>query len=380
MSARTVLKRSFWRMPPAGILFGLIVLSLTFLGLVILFSATRSMYDDPTILLKKQLIWLVVATFAGVLTYIVDLNKLRPYIFILGGGSVLMLVLVLIPGIGVKVNGAQRWIDLGPMRLQASEVGKLGLLFVMAHYLAMNRRFLDDILRGFIVPCGILAVICGLIFIEPDFGTTFLCGAVGGTMLFLAGVRLKFLIPTAIAALTLFSVAVYHDPVRLQRITSFLDVEGNRNDTSYQLWQGILAFGAGGLHGVGLGEGRQQMSFLPEAHTDFIFAIVGEELGLFFTTGIVLLFFMVFFIGVLQLKRAPDLYQYLLVMGALLFITLQALINIGVVTGCLPTKGMSLPFISYGGSNLVLMFVLTAIILNGFRTWELPALRRQREL
>lgn len=380
MSARTVLKSSFWRMPPAGILFGIIVLSLTFLGLVILFSATRSMYDDPTTLLRKQLIWLVIATFAGVVTYMVDLNKLRPYVPILAGGSVLMLVLVLVPGIGVKVNGAQRWIDLGPMRLQASEIGKLGLLFVMAHYLAMNRRFLDDIVRGFIVPCGILAVICGLIFIEPDFGTTFLCGAVGGTMLFLAGVRLKFLIPTAMAALTLFSVAVYHDPVRLQRITSFLDVEGNRDDTSYQLWQGILAFGAGGLHGVGLGEGRQQMSFLPEAHTDFIFAIVGEELGLFFTTGVVLLFLMVFFIGVLQLKRAPDLYQYLLVMGALLFITLQALINIGVVTGCLPTKGMSLPFISYGGSNLVLMFVLTAIILNGFRTWELPALRRQREL
>ena len=304
MSARTVLKSSFWRMPPAGILFALIVLSLTFLGLVILFSATRSMYEDPTTLLRKQLIWLVLASCAGLLTYMVDLNKLRPYVFILGGGSVLMLVLVLIPGIGVTVNGAQRWIDLGPMRLQASEVGKLGLLFVMAHYLAMNRRFLDDFVRGYIVPCGILAVICGLIFIEPDFGTTFLCGAVGGTMLFLAGVRLKFLIPTALLALTLFSVAVYHNPERLERVTSFLDVEGNRDDSAYQLWQGILAFGAGGYHGVGLGEGRQQMSFLPEAHTDFIFAIVGEELGLFFTTGVVLLFSMIF-IGVLQLKRAP---------------------------------------------------------------------------
>ncbi|MGB0258816.1 MAG: FtsW/RodA/SpoVE family cell cycle protein, partial [Coraliomargarita sp.] len=144
MSARTVLKSSFWRMPPAGILFGLIVLSLTFLGLIVLFSATRSMYDDPTTLLRKQLIWLVIATIAGVVTYMVDLNKLRPYVPILAGGAVLMLVLVLIPGIGVTVNGAQRWIDLGPMRLQASEVGKLGLLFVMAHYLAMNRRFLDD--------------------------------------------------------------------------------------------------------------------------------------------------------------------------------------------------------------------------------------------
>ena len=166
----------------------------------------------------------------------------------------------------------------------------------------------------------------------------------------------------------------------LQRITSFLDVEGNRADSAYQLWQGILAFGAGGIQGVGLGVGRQQMSFLPEAHTDFIFAVVAEELGFIFTAGIVLLYMTLFFIGVLQLRRAPNLYQYLLVMGALLFITFQALINIGVVTGTLPTKGMSLPFISYGGSNLVLMFVLTGIILNGLRSWEMPSLRRQREI
>jgi cell division protein FtsW len=380
MSNHLAPRNTFWRIPAAGFFIGLIVISLTFLGLVILFSASQAMHDDPTVLLRKQLIWLGVAVVAGGISMVVNLDALRPYAYILAGGAVLLLVVVLVPGIGVRVNGAQRWIDFGPMRLQVSEIGKLGLLFVMAHYLALNRRFLDDMLRGFIVPCGILAVICGLVIIEPDFGTAFLCGVVGGLMLFLAGVRLKFLIPVALSALTLFSVAVYHDPVRLLRITSFLDVEGNRSDSSYQLWQGILAFGAGGVQGVGLGAGRQQMSFLPEAHTDFIFAIVGEELGLVFTVGVVVLFMTLFFIGVLQLKRAPNLYQYLLIMGALLFITLQALINIGVVTGCLPTKGMSLPFISYGGSNLVFMFTLTGIILNGFRSWELPALRRQREL
>ncbi|MGJ8640934.1 MAG: FtsW/RodA/SpoVE family cell cycle protein [Opitutaceae bacterium] len=380
MSARMVSRTSPWRIPPAGMFMGLIVILLTFLGLVILFSASRAIHDDPTVLLRKQSIWLVVATFAGAFTLIINLEALRPYAFILAGGAVFTLVLVMIPGVGVRVNGAQRWIDFGPMRLQVSEIGKLGLLFVMAHYLAMHRRFLDDVVKGYLVPCGILAVICGLIIIEPDYGTSFLCGLVGGVMMFLAGVRLKFLIPTAIAALTLFSVAVYHDPVRLKRITSFLDVEGNRSDSAYQLWQGILAFGAGGINGVGLGSGRQQMSFLPEAHTDFIFAIVGEELGLQFTAGVVILYMILFFIAVLQLKRAPNLYQYLLVMGALLFITFQALINIGVVTGCLPTKGMSLPFISYGGSNLVLMFVLMGIILNGFRSWELPALGGQRDL
>jgi cell division protein FtsW len=377
MSVRTASRNSLWRLPPAGVFLSLIVICLTFLGLVILFSASQAMHDDPTVLLRKQLVWLVIATLAGGLAMMINLDTLRPYAYLLAGGSVLLLVAVLIPGIGVTVNGAQRWIDFGPMRLQVSEIGKLGLLFALAHYMATNRRQIDEFVRGFLAPCGILAVICGLIIIEPDFGTAFLCGAVGGTLLFLAGVRLRFLVPSAIGALCLFAVAVYNDPVRLQRITSFLDVEGNRGDSSYQLWQGILAFVAGGFDGVGLGAGRQQMSFLPEAHTDFIFAIVGEELGFVFTAGVVILFMTLFFVGVMQLKRAPDLYQYLLIVGALLFITLQALINIGVVTGCLPTKGMSLPFISYGGSNLVFMFTLTGIILNGFRNWRMPTLARQ---
>ena len=380
MSARSASPNSLWRIPATGLFLVLIVIGLSFLGLVILFSVSQSMHEDPTALLRKQLVWLLLASVAGFLALVVNLEALREYAYLLAGGATLLLILVLIPGIGVEVNGARRWMDFGFMRLQVSEIGKLGLLFALAHYLASHRRDLAKLIKGFIMPCGILAIICVLILLEPDFGTAFLCGAVGGCMLFLAGVHLRFLIPTAILALTLFSVAVYHDPVRLQRITSFLDVEGNRSDSAYQLWQGILAFGAGGLHGVGLGEGRQQMSFLPEAHTDFIFAIVGEELGFLFTAGVVLLFMTLFFIGVLQLKRAPNLYQYLLIMGALLFVTFQALINIGVVTGCLPTKGMSLPFISYGGSNLVFMFTLIGIILNGFRSWELPALRRQREL
>ena len=380
MSTSTVSRTNLWKVPLAGAFIILIVVSLTFLGLVVLYSASRSLATDPTLLLRKQLIWLGIALVACVATMFTNLSALRDYAYLLAGGAVLMLVLVLVPGIGVRVNGAQRWVDLGPMLLQVSEIGKLGLLLALAHYLAANRRYMDDILRGYIIPCSILAVICGLILIEPDFGTSFLCGVVGGLLLYMAGVRLKFLIPTAIFAIILFSIAVYNDPVRLQRITSFLDVEGNRSDSSYQLWQGILAFGAGGIDGVGLGAGRQQMAFLPEAHTDFIFAIVGEELGLIFTIGVVILFMLLFYVGVLQLKRAPDLYQYLLVMGALLFVTLQALINIGVVTGCLPTKGMSLPFISYGGSNLVFMFILIGIILNGFRAWEVPEMPRQREL
>ena len=166
MSVRTASRNSLWRLPPAGVFLSLIVICLTFLGLVILFSASQAMHDDPTVLLRKQLVWLVIATLAGGLAMMINLDALRPYAYLLAGGSVLLLVAVLIPGIGVTVNGAQRWIDFGPMRLQVSEIGKLGLLFALAHYMATNRRQIDEFVRGFLAPCGILAVICGLIIID----------------------------------------------------------------------------------------------------------------------------------------------------------------------------------------------------------------------
>jgi cell division protein FtsW len=168
--------------------------------------------------------------------------------------------------------------------------------------------------------------------------------------------------------------------VRLGRILSFLDVEGNRTEGAYQLWQGIIGFGVGGVDGVGLGNGRQQFSFLPEAHTDFIFPIIGEELGLIFTLTVVLAFGLFFLVTWHQLQRAPNIYQFLLVSGALFFISLQAMINMGVSTGCLPTKGMSLPFISYGGSNLVVTYFLFGIICRSIWAWSSPPRFEPREI
>ena len=219
-----------------------------------------------------------------------------------------------------------------------------------------------------------------MIFLEPDYGTAFLCGLVGCILFFVSGIRLRYLIPAAVFALSFFCIAILLNPERLSRVTSFLNVESNRSDSGYQLWQGIVAFGVGGLEGVGLGSGQQQLSFLPEAHTDFIFSIIGEELGLFFSIGVVLLFLGLLLLVVFQLRYAPNLYQYLLVLGSLLMIEFQALINIGVVTGCLPTKGMSLPFISYGGSNLVLMFFLISLILNCTCRWSKFSIKEARVL
>lgn len=358
------------------------VAALLAIGLSVLFSASSTVRGTtPTTYLYKQLIFLAMALGAGWVTARADLEQLRKFTWIAAGIALFMLALVLIPQIGISVKGSRRWLGIGGVRLQVSEFAKLALVFTLAHYLALTQNRLHDFVQGFMKPCLIIGAFAGLILVEPDFGTAFLAGAIGMILLFLAGARLKFMLPTAAIALTGFVVLVLHNPNRLRRITSFLDVEAHRGDGAYQLWQAILAFAAGGVDGVGLGNGRQQNAFLPEAHTDFIFAILGEELGLVFTLTVVALFVAIFVAGLMHVRRAPNLFQFLLVTGCLLLICLQAIINLGVVTGMLPTKGMSLPFISAGGSNLLLMGFLVGIIVNTARTWERPKpLLRRRAL
>jgi len=353
-------------------------ISLTMIGLVMLFSA--GVVRGAQALLTKQVIWLALSLVMGLYAAFMDLEWLRRKAWVVFGLCILGLILTLVPGIGVKVNGAQRWIGLGPLRIQPSEFAKIGLVIILAAYFSQRHREIKTFLYGFFIPSVVIGLCCGLIILQPDFGTCFLCGAVAATMMFQAGTSLRWLLPVAGLAIAAFSVLVYFDPVRIRRVTSFLDVEANANDSAYQLWQGMLAFGVGGLDGVGLGMGRQQMHFLPEAHTDFIFPVIGEELGLLVTSGIVLCFLVLFASVFLRLRQAPRLYEYLLAMGAILFVTLQAIINMGVVTGSLPTKGMSLPFISYGGSNLMVTFVLLGFVINVLKSMNSPELLRAREL
>jgi cell division protein FtsW len=353
-------------------------IGLTTMGLVMLFSAgaVRGAQD----LLVKQVVWVLISLGIGGYVSFVDLEWLRNRSYIIFALCLVGLALTLVPGIGVKVNGAQRWIGIGSLRIQPSEFAKIGLVVLLAKYFAEKQRDIGNFTQGFFIPSLIIGSVCGLIILQPDFGTCFLCGAVGATLLFQAGVGLRWLLPIASAAVVAFSVLVYFDPVRIRRVTSFLDVEANANDSAYQLWQGMLAFGVGGIEGVGLGMGRQQIYFLPEAHTDFIFPVIGEELGLLTTISILFAFFILFFSVCLKLRQISRMYEYLLAMGALLFVVLQAIINIGVVTGCLPTKGMSLPFISYGGSNLVVTFAFVGLVINVLRKKDNPSPIQAREL
>lgn len=354
------------------------VVALVSIGLAVLFSASSPIKGGPYAYLYKQFIFLALAIGAGWLVAIADLEALRKFAWIAAAVSLAALVLVLFTH---PVNGSRRWLGVGGLGLQMSEFAKLALVFSLAHYLAVNQSRLHDFWRGFVLPLAWIGLFAGLVIIEPDFGAALLLGAIGVLLLFLAGARLKFLLPTIGAALLGFVVLVLNNPVRLQRVLSFLDPEANRQGTGYQPWQALLAFAAGGVNGVGLGNGRQQNAFLPEAHTDYIFAILGEELGLIFTLLVVVLFTTIFIAGLMHVRRAPNLFQFLLVTGALLLICLQAIINLGVVTSLLPSKGMSLPFISAGGSNLLLMGLLVGIIINSARTWERPKpLVRRRSL
>ncbi len=347
---------------------------LTLLGLTILFSASAWFVDRksgvaiPYAYLTKQIVGVLAA---GGLCYVfsrLNLDEVRRYAWWIGGFALLLLVVVLFTR---PINGSRRWLlGLG----QPSEFAKLALVFCLAHYLALNQTRIGEFRRGYVVPLLGIGVFVGLVLLETDMGAAALMVAVGLLLLFMAGARWSFIVPSIAGVLALFAAVVILIPNRLERFVAFLDVEGNKSGKTYQLYQALAAYAAGGVEGAGLGQGRQQLNYLPEAHTDFIFSVVGEELGLVFTLAVVVAFATILVAGLLHLRRAPNLFHFLLVLGCVLLISMQAIINLGVVTGMLPTKGMSLPFISAGLSNLLLMGMLIGIILNTQRTWGRAAL------
>jgi cell division protein FtsW len=344
-------------------------LGLTFLGLMILFSASAWFKQGPYFYLNKQLVGVVGAAALCFVVSRVNIDYARRYAWWIAAVLGVLLLLVLIPHIGIEVKGSRRWLGFGPVRIQVSEFAKFGLVFCLAHYLAQNQSRIGEFKRGFLFPLGLIGGFAVLVVREPDFGTAALMMAVGLVLLFLAGAKWRYIVPTVTLVVAAFSVLVIHNPNRMRRMMEFLSEE-----KSYQLRQALAAYAAGGTEGTGLGQGRQQLSYLPEAHTDFIFSVIGEELGLAFTLGVVGLFATILVCGLLHLRRAPNLFHFLLVGGCILLISVQAVINIGVVTGVFPTKGMSLPFISAGLSNLLLMGVLLGVIWNTHRTWGRAAL------
>ncbi|HEX5219366.1 MAG TPA: putative lipid II flippase FtsW [Verrucomicrobiae bacterium] len=357
------------------------VAALLMLGLVMLYSASMNMPDktDKTRvnvvganLLKAQAMWCALGLVACAVAASLDYRLLRKFAWPLFGVTIVLLAPLAvgallklpIPYLCKPVNGAWRWFNLGGVSFQPSELAKVTLIIMLAWYCERNQRQMHTWLRGLVFPAIIIGLPLGLIFVEPDRGTTVLLAAVAGTMLLVAGVQWRYIVPTIVLAMVGLAFSLWHDPVRRGRILSWLAPEATKQGVGYQADQAMIALGSGGWFGLGLGNGRQKLGFVPEHHTDFILSIIGEELGLMATVGVIIGFVLIVICGVYIATHARDTFGTMLATGITFLIGLQAFINIGVVTSALPNKGLALPFISYGGSSLLAMLGCIGLLLS----------------
>ena len=337
------------------------VAALLALGLVMLYSSSMTQVGAHD--LVTQLIWcaagFVLCVTATALDYQL-LKKLAWPLFIL---ALILLALVFVPRVGHASHGAHRWIRAG-LTIQPSEFAKLALIIMLAWYGDRYQRQMQNWKRGVVLSGVLIALVLGLIFVEPDRGTTILLAAVSGAMLLMAGVRWKHLLMPALLGAAGIAVSILHDPMRMGRIFAWLHPEQHLEGAALQAQQAMIGLGSGGWFGVGLGNGLRKFGYLPEIHTDFIFANIGEELGLVATLLVVLAFLVVVVCGFYIALNAGNTFGFLLAAGITFLIGLQAAINIGVVTSALPNKGLPLPFISYGGSNLLAMLTCVGILFS----------------
>ncbi|MGC8830261.1 MAG: putative lipid II flippase FtsW [Verrucomicrobiia bacterium] len=334
------------------------------IGLVMLYSA--GMGQKGPVYVRMQFAWALIGGVALVACSAIDYHKLKSpvVISILYGVAALLLLAVFIPGLGVKINGAQRWINIGFARFQPSEFAKIALILTLAFYCDYKGRKMKYFSHGIVVPSVLIGFMAGLIILGKDYGSTILTGAVCLAILAIGGARFRYIFLIVLAGCAGLYLAITMNQNRSDRIRAWLNPEEYATTIAYQNIQAKIALGSGGWTGRGLGESRQKHGFIPEQHTDFILAIIGEELGLVATLMIVLLYIFLVTLGGLVAYRAPDLFGLLVAAGLTIMIGLQAAINIAVVTGAVPNKGLPLPFISYGGSNLLLMMASIGLLLN----------------
>lgn len=276
--------------------------------------------------------------------------------------SFVLLILVFLPVIGVQAGGAKRWIRLWPSTFQPSEFVKLSMVIFLARYLS-SPDYITENFTSFIKPISIMIGFQAIMLMQPDFGSAMSLAFLTLAMLFLSGIRLRYLFSLSLLALPVLFILIM-EPYRLRRVTSFLDPWKDPQGSGFQLVQSFIAFGSGGITGVGIGGSKQKLSYLPESHTDFIFSIIGEEFGFIGVSIIIALFLLIFIRGISIANKTRDRFAYYLAVGLSLMISLQALINFAVATGLVPTKGLPLPFISYGGSSLLVSLAAIGILLN----------------
>jgi cell division protein FtsW len=366
------------RRKSAYVLF-LAVLALLVIGIVMLFSTSafaRDSHGDTLFFLKRQGLWLGVGLIACVAAALIDYHFWQRTWWLWLGIAAITLAFCFVPHLGMRINGSRRWIGLGPIGFQPSEIAKLGAVFFLAWWFARYEKATSHPLFGFAVPLAIVSTLLALILFEVDLGTTALIGMTTFVVMFVAGTNPILLGLLAVIGSSVIFVAATH--ARMERLIAFTNLERYKEDAGLQQMQALIAWGSGGMEGLGLGNGRQKMLYLPYAHTDFIFPMIGEELGLRISLLVVFLFVVVIVCGIMVALHAKDRFGLLTATGVISLIALQAAVNIGVTTSLLPNKGLPLPFISYGGSNLVACLFGVGLLLNIYRQAILDPVNTRR--
>ena len=352
--------------------YDLALLFITFallgIGLVMLYSSSSIMaqerFGDSMYFLKRQILFVLLGLAALITCKNLPYTVYRRLVYLILGLSLLSLILVLFPQVGHRVGGARRWLRFGPVSVQPAEFAKLALVIYISYSLAKKKDMVKDFSVGFLPHVVVSAVFIGLVVVQPDLGTAVIFAALVFLLLFVAGVRLRYLLAAGLAVFPLLALAIAHTSYRWKRLLAFLNPWRDPKDTGFQLIHSLLALGSGGPSGVGLGSGQQKLFYLPEAHTDFILAVIGEETGMVGVSLVLILYGLLVYSGVKISLKAPDSHGTYLALGLTLVIGLQALINGAVVMGVLPTKGLPLPLISYGGSSLLTTLAALGILMN----------------
>jgi len=319
-------------------------------------------YGDSLLFLKKQMLWVIIGFIVLFIFLNIDFEIWQKNSRIVLFSSIALLVIVLF--IGRSVGGAQRWITMGPFNFQPSEFAKLAMVIGLADFLDRKRSKIKLFKKGYFPALFLIFLFCGLILVEPDLGTPVILFLVGMSMLFLSKARLSYLFGTFLAILPIVYFSIFLVPYRKKRILSFLKPWEDPLGSGYQIIQSLIAIGSGGFGGKGLGGSEAKLLYIPEPHTDFIYSIIGEEIGLFGALLVLLLFAIFAVKGIIIAKNSPNLFGSFLAGGITLTIIYQVLLNIAVVTGCIPTKGLPLPFLSFGGSSLIFTMAGVGILLN----------------
>ncbi|HYY43905.1 MAG TPA: putative lipid II flippase FtsW [Actinomycetota bacterium] len=345
------------------------VLALVLLGLVMILSASSvssfAKYGSSFLFFKRQLVWAAVGVAGFLVCARTDYRVWRRLAYPGFLAALLLLLLVEVPGFGVVAGGSARWLQLGPLSFQPSELAKLALVLFAAEALSRKEeRHLEDFMHTVIPVVPAFGCMGLLVMAQPDMGTTLVLASITMGMLFVAGAPMRYLLPMAGGGVALATFLALSEPYRRERMLAFMNPWADPLNTGYQTIQSLYALGSGGLLGVGLGASRQKWSYIPNSHTDFIFSILGEELGLLGTLLVLALFALIAYLGIRTAGKAPDRFGMLVAAGTTVWISLQALINVGAVSASLPVTGVPLPLVSFGGTSLVITLVALGIAVN----------------